>query len=108
MTTFGITQRERAGWQRRAAAELTAVLDAHRDLSVITWTVGPVGATLVGHVTGPVGTRVREDFEAWAAALTLDEHRRTPGGTGSVFLRAATSRNNVRLGLTATLFDPES
>ena len=108
MTIFGITQPERAGWQRRAAAELATVLDAHRDLAVITWTVGPVGATLVGHVTGPSGTRVRDDFRTWAAALALGEHRRTASGTGSVFLRAATSRNNVRLGLTATLFDTES
>ncbi len=45
------TPAQRTG-ERRAAAELVAILTAHPDLPVIAWTVGPAGATLTGQVNG--------------------------------------------------------
>jgi hypothetical protein len=61
-----IAQADRARWQRRAAAELAAILDACPDLPCIAWTVGPAGSVLAGEVSGlaPAG-QVRETFSAW-------------------------------------------
>jgi hypothetical protein len=76
VTALNISQAERNAWQRRAAAALVGLLDEHRDLPVITWTVGPAGSVLVGRVNGlqPSAT-ARAVFDAWTAALGLDERR---------------------------------
>ena len=72
MSSSWIGQAERAAWQRRAAAELAAILDAHDDLPLITWTVGPAGSVLVGRVSGlGPAARVREVFTAWRKGLVL-------------------------------------
>jgi hypothetical protein len=106
VTFFEITHAERAGWQRRAAAELAAILDTHRDLPVIAWTVGPVGASLIGRINGLApAEQVRASFDAWRAALAICEHTQTPAGSGIAYLHAVTRRNRVRVGLTATVFD---
>ena len=75
MTGGLVTQADRARWQRQAARELAAVLDAHDGLPPITWLV----------------------------ALALDESRERPGG-GTVFLRASARRGGVKVQLTATVF----
>jgi hypothetical protein len=109
VTLSGITHGERSSWQRRATTELARILDAHRDLPVIAWTVGSAGATLIGKVN-PFGleAEVRQVFEAWRVALMLDEFSHTIGG-GSVHLRSSADRNRVRVGLTAIVFsDAES
>jgi hypothetical protein len=109
VTFFQITHAERAGWQRRSAAELAAILHTHRDLPVIAWTVGPAGATLTGRINGLApAEQVRVTFDAWRAALSLGEHTETPSGPGIACLRAETHRNRVRVGLTATVFDDEN
>jgi hypothetical protein len=106
VTLFEITQGQRAGWQRRAAAELAAILDAHRDLPAIAWTVGPAGATVVGCVHGLAGAgRVRDMFHTWRSALAFVEHGETVSVAGTAFLRASVTRNCVLLVLTATVFD---
>jgi inactivated superfamily I helicase len=104
VTFFETTQVDRASWQRRAAAELAAILDTHRDLPVIAWTVGPAGANLIGHVNGlaPAAT-VREVFDTWRAALALDAPDEPTSGGGSIALHAVAVRNRVRVGLTATI-----
>lgn len=108
MTPFEITHAERAGWQRQAAAELAAILRAHRDLPMIAWTVGPAGATLTGHVNGlGPAQEVRASFDAWRAALMICEHTDTRSGPGVAHLRAVTRRNRVHVGLTATVFDED-
>jgi hypothetical protein len=87
-----------------------AILDTHRDLPVIAWTVVPAGSTLSGHVNGlaPAG-QVRAVFGGWRAALGLDdavgEH---VTGAGTVHLHAMADRHRVRVRLTATIFDDES
>jgi hypothetical protein len=105
---FGIAQADRAAWQWQAAAELVPILDAHRDLPVIAWTVGPAGSSLTGHVSGlaPAVT-VRATFDAWRLALALDEPAGVASGGGVVYLRAHAYRNGVRIGVTATVFDDE-
>jgi len=66
VTLFEITHGERAGWQRWAAAELASILQAHQDLPVIAWTVGPAGSVLIGQVNGLApAAQVREVFTAW-------------------------------------------
>ena len=70
-------QADQGRWQRRAAAELAAILDGHGDLPCIAWTVGPAGSVLAGQVNGLAqAARVRETFGAWRAALALalEEH----------------------------------
>jgi hypothetical protein len=108
VTSIEITQAERAGWQRRAARELTAIVDVHRDLPVIAWTAAPAGVTLVGHVNGPVPAgRIRQVCHAWRLALTLVEHSEITVGSGSTCLRAATHRNRVQVRLTGTVHGEE-
>lgn len=108
MTTFKIHPGERAAWQRRAAGELAAILEVHRDLPVIAWTVGSAGSVVVGHVNGlACSGQVRQVFDAWRTALTLTEHSESASGVGVAYLRAAAHRNRVRVRLTATAFDEE-
>jgi hypothetical protein len=108
VTGFEIIHAERAGWQRRAARELAAILDTHRDLPIITWTVGPAGATLTGQINGlAAAEQVRARFDAWRIVLMLGEHTKTPPGPGVAYLRAVTRRNRVNVALTATVFDHE-
>jgi hypothetical protein len=104
-----IGQAERAAWQRRAAAELAAILDAHDDLPLITWTVGPAGSVLVGRVSGLFpAARAREVFTAWQKRLVLGEARedRMSGGTTALHATAG-SRKEVTVRLTATVHDDE-
>lgn len=104
MTRFEITSGERAGWQRRAVAELLRILDTHRDLPLIAWRIAAAGAALVGHVHARGGTaQAREAFEAWRAALGLGEQTEIRGGLASLHLRAVADRNQVRVALIATI-----
>jgi hypothetical protein len=105
---FPITQAEQAGWQRRDTAVLAAILDTHRDLPVIVWTVWPAGAMLSGRIAGPgSAAEVRALFHDWRSALCLAEHSETVGGSGICYLRAVGRRDRVRLSLTATVFDDD-
>lgn len=99
-----IIQADRARWQRQAAAELAAILDAHPGLPAIAWTVGTAGCVLVGRVIGlaPAGG-VRDVFDAWRAALALAEYREHQLGGGAAWLHAAARHDLVRVRLTATV-----
>ena len=103
---FQITEGERAWWQQQAAAELTAILAAHPGLPRISWTVGPAGRVLTGHVNGlvPAG-QARGVFGSWRSALALEDYREHQAGTGTVYLHAASRRNQVMVRLTGTVFD---
>lgn len=108
MTFFEISLGERASWQLRAATELASILQTHRDLPIIAWTVGYVGATLVGQVNGPTHSRqVRARFESWRSALALGEHSETGSAGGTIYLRVVADRNRVQIRLSATVFDDE-
>jgi len=108
VTGFEISHAERAGWQRRAAKELAAILEVNRDLPVIAWMVAPAGATLVGQVDGLASPGdVRAVFHSWRVALALGGHTETASGSATVYLRAVARRNRVQLALTATVFDHE-
>jgi hypothetical protein len=103
------TQVEQWLWQRRATAELATILAAHRDLPAIAWTVAPAGCTLAGQVSGLASSgQVRATFAGWRAALGLreivGEHA---GGDGTICLQAMADRQQVRVRLTATVFDDE-
>jgi hypothetical protein len=101
-----ITNAERSGWQRRAAAELAAILDAHRDLPVLAWTVGPAGATLVGQVNAfAPEAQVRQVFHTWRTALAVPDPGQATFSDGTVHLRAMGERDRVRIVLTATILD---
>lgn len=96
-------------WQRRAAAELTAILAAHQELPAIAWTVASAGCTLAGQVNAlaPSG-QVRATFASWRAALGLDsEVREHLSSGGTVYLHAMAERRRVRVRLTATVSDHE-
>jgi hypothetical protein len=108
VTGLEITCKERAGWQRRAAVELTAILDAHPDLPRIAWTAGPAGSVLVGHVNGLApAAQVREAFTAWRRALGLQEDPGQQMSGGTTWLHAAARRGLVKVRLTATVFGDE-
>src|SRR5207344_2577112 len=98
VTGWEATHADRAGWQRRAARELTAILDAHRDLPIIGWTIGTAGARLVGNVSAlACGGQVRQAFDTWRAALMLTEHGECTVAGGTTYLRAQASRNRVQV-----------
>jgi hypothetical protein len=106
VTLFEITHGQRAGWQRRALRELAAILDAHRDLPPVEWTVGSAGCSLVGHINGLApAAEARRTFEMWRVALMLTEHGQVSGAGGTTYLRAVTDRNRVRVQVSATVFE---
>jgi hypothetical protein len=101
-------QAEQAAWQRRAAAELAAILDVHADLPLITWTVGPAGSVLVGRVSGLApAARVREVFTAWRKGLVLEDDHEDRMSGATAWLHATARRRDVTVRLTATVFDDE-
>lgn len=103
MTFLDITQAQRAGWQQRAVGELAAMLDVHRDLPIIGWTIGTAGATLVGRVPGASGGQVRRVFDTWTTALMLTEYRECTFAGGITYRSAGASGDRVRVTLTATV-----
>ena len=101
---FESSQVERSLWQRRAAAELAAILRTHADLPILAWTVGAAGSVLLGRVAAPAATpEARAVFDTWKTALMLRESSSTSTG-GTVHLRAETRRNQVSVLVTATVF----
>lgn len=109
MTGVRITRAEQACWQRRAATELAAILNVHRDLPVIAWTVAPAGSGLLGHVDSLApADEIRQTFHAWRAALRLTEHSEVAVSLGETTrLRAWAYRNRVRVALVASVFDDD-
>jgi hypothetical protein len=104
VTILGISHAERAGWQRRAAAELARILDAHRDLPLITWTVGAAGSVLVGQVISTSGMRARVGFDAWRHVLAMVDHHEH-ASDAVTYLSAKDHHNGVRIVLLADLLD---
>jgi hypothetical protein len=102
-----ITQADRFQWQRAAARELAAILEAHPGLPAITWTIGPGGA-LLGRINGLIASadEVRAVFGTWRDALGLGEAAgQLVVGDGSVIrLRASGRRCTVSVRITANLF----
>jgi hypothetical protein len=101
---FHVTHADRAAWQRRSAAELVRILDVHRDLPLITWTVGVAGSVLVGRVATLEETPTRTSFDSWRVALALAEHHERSSDT-MTYLSAKDDRNSVRIVLLADLSD---
>lgn len=109
MSSSWIGQGERARWQRQAAAELAAILDACPGLPVIAWTVAPTGSVLTGQVSGLApAARVHEVFGAWRLALGLGDYRERQMSGGTTWLHAAACRHQVKVRLTATVFEDEA
>jgi len=100
---FEISQVERSIWQRRAAAELAAILRTHADLPILAWTVGSAGSVLLGRVAAAATPGAHAVFDAWKTALMLRESSSTPM-SGTVHLRAEARRNQVSVLVTATVF----
>ncbi len=108
MSSSWTGQAERAAWQRRAAAELAAILDAHDDLPLITWTIGPAGSVLAGRVSGLFpSAQAREVFAAWQKRLELADVREDQMSGGTATLHAAARSREVTVRLTATVHDDE-
>jgi hypothetical protein len=102
-----ITQADRSGWQQRAAAELSAILDAHPGIPVIAWTVTAAGGALSGKVLVPAAGR-RELFGQWQQALGLNDVTETPSAGGTpVYLHARGVRAGVTVSVTAAVFPEE-
>jgi len=93
-----ITQADRSRWQQRAAAELAAILAAHRGIAVLAWTVTASGGALSGQVLAPAASR--------RVLFGLDEVTETPSANGTaVYLHARGVRGGVTVSVTATVFD---
>lgn len=102
-----ITQGDRSRWQQRAAAELSAILAAHPDLTLVAWTVTASAGGLSGQILVPAEGR-RGLFGQWRQALGLEEAAEVPSGTGTpVYLHARGVRGGVTVSIAATVFDDE-
>jgi hypothetical protein len=105
VTLFDITHGERAGWQQRPARELAndparspGLADHRVDLGF------GRQHRVVGHVTGPASPdQLRRAFDSWRTALLPCQPSEVSFRDGTVFLKATTHRNRVRVTLTATL-----
>lgn len=97
---FEPTSAQRAGWQRRAATTLTAILEEYRDLPRVAWTVGTAGSSLVGRIGCGEPAVVRMSFDSWCDALAVEQWAETPAGGGS-HLSASVRTGGVKITLTA-------
>src|SRR3954447_1099167 len=89
---------------RRAAGVLVFVLDEHRELPVLTWTVTPDVLQAHADVCDLDPGRDRRVFTAWAQALSASEGRDPApvlDNTGVTRLRAVRRINGVPVVLTA-------
>lgn len=101
---FEITDVERAAWQRRAASRLATILDEHRNLPPIAWTLATAGSILVGRVDrGQQARVVRAVFDDWCRALQVRERSETTGRHGDAYLWATIDTGGVRVSVTATV-----
>lgn len=104
-----ITQGDRARWQHQAALALAAILGGCGGLPLITWTVAPAGLALSARVPGPAAARqVRAALAACREALGLRDYREWPSGGGTTRLYAAGTRGEVRIRISASVFEEET
>ena len=104
-----ITQADRARWQYHAALALAAILGDCGGLPLITWTVAPVGLVLSARVPGPAPAgQVRAALAAWREALGLEDYREWPGVGGTARLYAAGTCGEVRIRISACVFEGET
>ena len=103
-----VTQADRARWQHQAALALGAILGDCGGLPLLTWTVAPAGLVLSARVPGPAPAgQVRDTLAAWREALDLEDYREWPGG-GTTRLHAAGMRGEVRVRISASVFEEEA
>ena len=91
---------------RRAARVLVLVLDEHRDLPVLTWTVTPDVLQAHADVCDLDPGRDRRVFNAWARALPGSEGRDLApvlDGAGVTWLRAVRRVHGVPVVLSAAV-----
>lgn len=62
---------DQSRWQRRATGALAYILDRHRELTPLRWTLAPHGCGLTGEITAPDAYTIERVFAEWAAALDL-------------------------------------
>lgn len=87
---------------------MAAILDACPDLPAIAGTVAPTGSVLTGQVSGlAAAAQVRDVFGAWRLALELADHRERQMSGATTWLHAAACRGEVKVRLTATVFEDE-
>jgi hypothetical protein len=100
-----IIQADRARWQRQAAGELAAILDAHPGLRAIAWMVGPAGCVLARPGERPGSGRAGPGrVRCLAGGAGAGGISRAPAlGGGVTWLHAAARRGLVRVRLTATV-----
>jgi hypothetical protein len=101
-----VTHADHARWQLQAARELAAILADFGDLPLLVWTVVPAGPLLQARLIGPAPAgQVRDTLAAWREALGLQEYREWPGGGGTTRLHAAGRRGQVRVRMSASVFE---
>ena len=104
-----ITQADRVRWRHQAALALAAILGDCGGLPLITWTVAPAGLVLSARVPGPASAgQVRAALAARRKALDLEDHREWPGGGGTARLYAAGTRGEVRIRISAGVFEEQT
>ena len=106
MTGGWSSHADQARWQLQAATGLAAILGGFGDLPLLVWTVVPAGPLLAAKLTGPAPAgQARAALAAWRQALDLEDYREWPGGGGTTRLHAAGMRGEVRVRISAAVFE---
>jgi hypothetical protein len=100
-----VTHADRSRRQLQAARELAVILGVVGDLPLLVWTVVPAGPLLAANLTGPAPAgQMRDTLAAWRVALGLEDYREWPGG-GTTRMHAAERRGEVRVRISASVFE---
>jgi hypothetical protein len=96
------TPADRARWQRQSAHTLARVLDAHRHLPVLVWTVTAAGISARVLVVEAMHSAL-DQFTAWTTALGLNPRRHDTPDLNRTYLHARGEIAGTRITITAII-----
>lgn len=96
------TPTDRARWQRQSAHALATILDAHRHLPVLVWTVTAAGISARVLVVDSWHAAL-EHFTAWTTALGLHPRRCDTPDHDRSYLHARGTVAGTRITITAVI-----
>jgi hypothetical protein len=96
------TPADRARWQRQSAHTLPTILDTHRHLPVLVWTVTAAGISARVLVTDAMHSAL-DQFTAWTTALGLNPRRHDTPDRNRTYLHARGDIDRTRITITAII-----
>lgn len=96
------THADSARWQRQSAHTLATILDTHRHLPVLVWTVTAAGISARVLVVDSAHAAL-DQFTAWTTALGLDPRRYDTPNRDRSYLHARGHICGTRVTITAVI-----